>query len=31
MSAYAQARDNHRCSHTQIKDVYEDSDLSFKH
>ena len=28
-SAYAQARENHRCSYTQIMDVYEDSDLSF--
>ena len=29
MSAYAQARQNHRCSYTQIMDVDEDSYLSF--
>ena len=28
-SAYAQARENHCCSYTQIMDVEEDSDLSF--
>ena len=28
-SAYEQARENHRCSCTQIMDVDEDSDLSF--
>ena len=27
MSAYAQARENHRCSYTQMMDVDEDSDL----
>ena len=26
-SAYVQARENHRCSHTQIMDVVEDSYL----
>ena len=28
-SAYAQARENHRCSYTQIMEVDEDSDISF--
>ena len=30
MYAYAQARENHRCSYTQIMDVGDDSDLFLK-